>query len=312
MNSKRIFVLTGASSGLGLDAARALALAEPANHLIAGVRDPKNADALCEAVPYSQLELIELDVSSLASVSAFADQVKERIGPSIISGLALNAGIQITNGTRTSADDYELTFATNVLGHVVLFEKLESALDTDSVVLSTASGTHDPVHPLAKRYGFKGGSFPSANAVADGAVSEASNAAQIGRDRYSTSKLCNILFTYGMARRHGSDGPRFIAYDPGLMPGTGLARSQPAIVQFAWKRILPFAVRLMEGASTASASGNRMARLLAGDEHTSGTGLHIEYTGNAIASSELSYDEQAQDELLAFCEGLVRTMKTEN
>lgn len=309
MSIKRIFVLTGASSGLGLEAARALALADPASHIIVGVRDPKNAAALREAVPRSRLELIELDVSSLASVQAFADQLKKSIGSGKISGLALNAGIQITDGTRTSVDGYELTFATNVLGHAVLFEKLRGAMATDSVVLSTASGTHDPAHPLAKRYGFNGGCFPSAKEVADGAVSQASNAAQLGRDRYATSKLCNILFTYGMARKHGSDGPRFIAYDPGLMPGTGLARSQPAIVQFAWKRILPLAVRFMEGASTASASGKRMSRLLSGEEHSSGTGLHIEYTGKAIASSVLSYDERVQDELIEFCESLFSTEK---
>ena len=204
-----------------------------------------------------------------------------------ISGLALNAGVQITDGDRLSVDGFDLTIATNVLGHIALFNLLEPFMSMRSSVVSTASGTHDADHRLAKPYGFKGGVFPSIKAVAAGDLSASSDNAQIGRDRYSTSKLCNIMFTYAMGRRYGANGPRFIAFDPGLMPGTGLARTQPALIRAAWKHLLPLAVRFIDGASTAKRSGFELARLLTGVTHTEGTGLHVEYTGLEIPSLSL-------------------------
>ena len=58
------------------------------------------------------------------------------------------------------------------------------------------------------------------------------------------------MFTYAMARRVGDNGPRFIALDPGMMPGTGLARNRSKAIQLAWNTIMPTMVRFMDGAST--------------------------------------------------------------
>jgi NAD(P)-dependent dehydrogenase (short-subunit alcohol dehydrogenase family) len=298
MTDPSYFVFTGVTSGLGMEAARNVASSCSKNMIVAGVRDPENAQALRDAIPASQLILFELDTSSLASVEAFAAAAKEVIGASSIVGIALNAGVQITDGDRNSVDGFELTFATNVLGHVALFNLLRCKLAPQAIVVSTASGTHDADHKLAKPYGFRGGVFPSSHAVAMGDVSNSDNAAQVGRDRYSTSKLCNIMFTYAMAREFGDTGPRFIAFDPGLMPGTGLARTQPVIVRAAWRYVLPLAVRFIDGASTAERSGAQLAALLTGQAHPQGTGLHIEFTGNEIRSAPISHDEAKQDELM--------------
>jgi hypothetical protein len=107
-----------------------------------------------------------------------------------------------------------------------------------------------------------------------------------------------VLFTYAMARKFGESGPRFIAFDPGLMPGTELARDQPAALRFAWKNILPTAAKLIDGASTAKRSGSMLAQLLLAKQLSTGTGLHIEFTGNEIASSTMSYNERTQDALI--------------
>jgi NAD(P)-dependent dehydrogenase (short-subunit alcohol dehydrogenase family) len=212
--------------------------------------------------------------------------------------VALNAGIQIISGDQYSVDGFELTFATNVLGHIALFRQLEAILPPSAVIVSTASGTHDKDHKLAKPYKFFGGYFPSAAEVAAGNVSESTDQAQLGRDRYATSKLCNILFTYAMARKYGDSGPRFIAYDPGLMPGTELARDQSAALRFAWKNILPTAAKMIDGASTAKRSGGVLAQLLASNLFPKGSGLHVEFTGSQIPSSKTSHDEAIQDALI--------------
>jgi NAD(P)-dependent dehydrogenase (short-subunit alcohol dehydrogenase family) len=298
MTQANYYLFTGATSGLGLEAAKQLAEAERNSIIIAGVRKLAQVDALRSAIPQEQLIVLELDTSSLASVKIFAAEVREVLKTNSLSGMALNAGVQIVSGDQYSVDGYEMTFATNVLGHIVLFNLLEAALLASAIIVSTASGTHDKDHKLAKPHKFFGGYFPSAAEVAAGRVSESVDKPQIGRDRYATSKLCNVLFTYAMARKFGESGPRFIAFDPGLMPGTELARDHPAAIRFAWKNILPTAAKLMDGTSTAQRSGGVLAQLLAAKLLSIGTGLHVEFTGHQIPSSTLSHDEGIQDALI--------------
>ena len=302
MTQHKYYLLTGATSGLGLEAATQLAKADESSFLIVGARQPIRATALRRAVPEAQLLMLELDTSSLASVKSFAAKVREALAASTLSGVALNAGVQIVSGDLYSVDGFELTFATNVLGHIALFQYLQPVLSPSAVIVSTASGTHDKDHKLAKPYKFFGGYFPSAAEVAAGKPSRSTDKAQMGRDRYATSKLCNILFTYAMARKYGNDGPRFIAFDPGLMPGTELARDQPAPLRFAWKNILPTAAKMIDGASTAKRSGAMLAQLLAKKRFPIETGLHVEFTGDEIPSSKMSYDQAIQDELIAWME----------
>ena len=298
MSSTRYYLFTGATSGLGLQAAAQLARADESAVIIAGARETANLDRLRHAIPAAKLHVLTLDTSSLASVQSFANEVTKLLGAHSLSGMALNAGVQIISGDQYSVDRFELTFATNVLGHIALFRHLQSAFLPDSIIVSTASGTHDKDHKLAKPYKFHGGYFPSVADVAAGKVSANTDKAQLGRDRYATSKLCNILFTYAMARKFAKVGPRFIAYDPGLMPGTELARDQPAAIRFAWKNVLPTAAKLIDGASTAKQSGIMLAELLAGRHLPNGTGIHVEFTGHEIPSSQMSYDESLQDALV--------------
>lgn len=298
MSPQKFYLFTGATSGLGLEAAAQMARANSANIIIAGVRDTARLESLRRAIPAAQLRIMTLDTSSLSSVRLFSGEVATFLGTSPLSGVALNAGVQIISGDQYSVDGFELTFATNVLGHIALFHLLQAAMSPATVIVSTASGTHDKDHKLAKPYKFYGGYFPSVADVARGKVSDSTDKAQLGRDRYATSKLCNILFTYAMARKLGDKGPRFVAYDPGLMPGTELARDQPAAIRFAWKSVLPTAAKLIDGASTAKRSGVMLADLLAGLHLPNGSGLHVEFTGDEIASSQLSYNGAAQNALV--------------
>jgi NAD(P)-dependent dehydrogenase (short-subunit alcohol dehydrogenase family) len=298
MTQQNYFLFTGATSGLGLEAVTHLAAADSDNIVIAGVRQPIHAEALRRATPADQLHILELDTSSLASVKSFAENVPAILAGGKLAGLALNAGVQIVSSNQYSVDGFELTFATNALGHIVLFERLLPILLPSAVIVSTASGTHDKDLKMNNLYKFYGGYFPSAPEVAAGRVSDSTDKAQLGRDRYATSKLCNILFTYAMARKFGSEGPRFIAYDSGLMPGTELARDQPAALRFAWKNILPTAAKMMDGTSTTKRSGAMLADMLISKRHPIGTGLYVEFTGKEIPSSQMSYDEAIQEELI--------------
>ena len=66
----------------------------------------------------------------------------------------------------------------------------------------------------------------------------AATTGRAGRIRYATSKLACILLAYGLERREGRAGIHAMAFDPGLMPQTGLARHYPASVQRAYACLL--------------------------------------------------------------------------
>lgn len=276
----KTFILTGATSGIGLEAAKALA-ANPAHRIIAGVRNPKSANDLRSAVPAGQLQILDFDAASLESVRRFAAQV------SSWDGLAGNAGIQTAGELERSADGHELTFAVNHLANFCLIEELLPKARSGARVVITASGTHDPADSGARRFGFRGGRLQSARALAEGLGDLTATEAQRGRDRYATSKLCALLSVYEWARR-GPAEVAFLAYDPGLVPGTGLVRNR-GVVTWLWKHLLPALAVLMPGASTAPVSGAALAWLLTEEKLAGRTGVQFDFQRREARSSEDSY-----------------------
>jgi len=100
---------------------------------------------------------------------------------------------------------------------------------------------------------------------------------------------------YAEEVREGVPRVSVAAFDPGLMPGTGLARDYGAFMQWGWKYILPVATLFMHNAHTPSTSGTSLARLAAED----GCLIHNKYFEGreAIPSSEESYDEDKAKDL---------------
>lgn len=269
-------VLTGATSGVGLEAARSLAR-DPATRLIVGARTPGRADALRAAVPANQLTILPLDTSSLASVQGFCDAVAAHAGPARLRAIACNAGLQIMGPPRRSADGYELTFATNYLGHFALVHRLLPHLADGAAIVTTASGTHNPHEGMARIFGFRGALFADARTVAGGILDATASDKQAAMDRYATSKFCDILLALDMARRIPAAKVRFIAFDPGLMPGTGLARERSAAERWGWSNVMPVLRVLGSKVSSATRSGKALARLLAEPSLALDSGLHIDF-----------------------------------
>lgn len=128
----RRFVVTGASSGIGLATARALAAA--GGHVVLAVRDPAKGEAAARSMA-GTVEVRHLDVADLASVRAFAAGVGE------VDVLVNNAGVMAVPQSL-SADGFELQLATNHLGHFALVNLLLPRLGDRVVVVSSHSHRH--------------------------------------------------------------------------------------------------------------------------------------------------------------------------
>jgi NAD(P)-dependent dehydrogenase (short-subunit alcohol dehydrogenase family) len=186
-----------------------------------------------------------------------------------------------------SEDGHEATFAVNHLGHFLLVALLLGQLTPPARVVVVSSGTHDP----AQRTGMPIPRYTSAVelARADANWAAGDSPAIAGRRRYTTSKLCNVLFTYELEQRLGGRGINFNVFDPGLMPGTGLARDYPAYQRLAWRFLLPALTLVMANVNTPRQSGRALARLITDPALDESSG-HYFSGAREIRSSEDSYD----------------------
>lgn len=295
--------MTGATSGIGLEAARSLT--ERQNlHLIIGARSPDRADALRAVVPTERLTVLRLDTSSLASVHAFAKAVHEKRGTRLISALGLNAGMLGGERLQLTEAGVEQTFATNCLGHFALADQLKRALAPGAIVLITASQSHNPADRLTRLLGYRGAIFPSAESVAHGRLDESVGPAQAARDRYATSKLCCLLWTFAMARLTPGEDIRFIAYDPGAVPATQLARDLDFSSRIGWERLLPLAVPVLPSFTTPQASGRSLALLLANPKVAPQTGQYLDHRLQPATLWPKAKCTAWQNDLLNVCAGL--------
>jgi NAD(P)-dependent dehydrogenase (short-subunit alcohol dehydrogenase family) len=178
--SGRTAVITGANSGIGLEAARELARAGA--HVVLACRDTSKGDAAAATIRAeisgAQLDVEALDLASLDSVRAFA----ERYPHEQLDLLINNAGVMAPPYT-TTADGFELQLGTNHLGHFALTGRLlDRLLRTSGARVVTISST---AHKFG-RINF------------DDLQSERS----YSRWRaYGQSKLANLLFTLELDRR---------------------------------------------------------------------------------------------------------------
>jgi NAD(P)-dependent dehydrogenase (short-subunit alcohol dehydrogenase family) len=244
VTSQRTFVIVGASTGLGRAAARELAR----EHRV--ILCGRNVDQLRAAVP-GAAETLRVDLTELADVARLGDELATR---GTFAGLICNAGVQTLGAPRFTRDGFEETFAINHLAHYALVTRLLPQLGR---VIFIGSASLDPRDRAGRAFGFRGGQYTSAKALAAGEGDPAVDDQQRAMDRYATSKLCNVLVTHALARR----GVDAFAIDPGLMAGTGLARERNAFVRLLWKTLLPLLAPLLPGASTTGRSGRALAWL---------------------------------------------------
>ncbi|KAK4938336.1 hypothetical protein LTR10_021220 [Elasticomyces elasticus] len=291
----RSILITGGTSGLGFHAATTIAKRRPDTFIvIASRKDPdKAADAINTKLGQRNVQFMPLDLGNIKSVRSFVNAwAEKKLAP--ISVLLLNAGLQFPGEVSYTTDGLESTFGINHVGHALLFHLIQPYMAEEARIVVTSSGTHDP----AQKSGLPDAKYDTAEELAHPTPATLKND---GRQRYSTSKLCNVLWTYALDRRLSRVNKKWtvVAFDPGLMPGTGLARDYGFFLRFVWNKVLPALLPLLRrlltpNVHTPEESGGNLAWVALDDSDTSGK----YYEGRKqIPSSTDSYDQKKQEDL---------------
>ena len=277
----RVAVVTGANSGLGLETARVLA-ARGATVVLA-CRDPKRAAAAAELVGRQgtgKVELLGLDLASLASVRDAAAELRERFER--IDLLVDNAGVMFPPYRKT-ADGFELQLGTNHLGHFaftgLVLDRLLQVPGSRVVVVAS----------LAHQFARGGVDF-------DDLQSER------GYNRivaYGRSKLSNLLFAYELQRRLDAAQARTIAVaaHPGYS-STELTRHLPAWMQPA-NRVLvePFFAQPADQGALPSLRAATDPEVRGGQYYGPSGFQQMRGAPKLVRSTAASYDTAAQQRL---------------
>lgn len=227
--TQRVVVMTGATAGLGLHAVQHITV-QPGTRVIVGARGrgrvlPRGVDVL------------PLDLGSLASVRDFAAAVMRELGDQSIDILILNAGMQASNTSRRSAEGYELTFAVNHLAHYLLARLLLPRMADGGRLVITTSETHDPaVTPIApKTLEPQELAHPTKSGFGTGIRA------------YAASKLCNLLTAQSFAVLDEIKAREItvIAFSPGLTGGTSLGRDSPRVMRWIVTLLMHTVFRLI-------------------------------------------------------------------
>jgi NAD(P)-dependent dehydrogenase (short-subunit alcohol dehydrogenase family) len=298
-------LITGGHGGIGLECSKLLASHYRMNLLLAG-RSPERMEPAARELERAygvKVDTLVLDTSSLASVRSAAAACRALLDNGTVDSLQAiicNAGVRLSGPVTYSVDGYEETFATNCLGHFLLIELLLDRMDSHGRIVFTASGTHDPDTVDGRMVGA---------AVEPDAVALA-NDGKNGRKplptgvRYSTSKLCNILYVHELDRRLRRSGSAIaaLAFDPGSTPGTGFLRSMPKPVQWlGGSALMPWIMRRV-GVTIGSVefSGAGLAKVALDPAYAYGSAKYFQSNDGQLIetkSSKMSYDEQREFKL---------------
>ena len=294
-------VVTGASSGVGLYAAKALC--DRGWHVVMACRNLSKTEKVAAEVgmPKDKYSIIHLDLASFDSVRKFVEDFRAT-GRSLDT-LVCNAAVYLPleKEPQRSAEGYELSVATNHLGHFLLCNlmledlKKSPAPEKRLVILGTVTANPKeiggkipiPAPPdLGDLQGMEAG-FQEPVAMIDGKKFKPGKA-------YKDSKLCNMLTMRELHDRyHESTGITFNALYPGCVAETGLFRNHYSLFQtiFPW-----FQKKITGGFVTEELAGERVAKVVA-DPKFNQSGVYYSW-GNRQQEDRTAFVQEISDEAM--------------
>jgi protochlorophyllide reductase len=269
-DQKSTVIVTGASSGVGLYAAKALA--KRGWYVIMACRNLEKAETAAQEVgiPKDSYKILHIDLGSLDSVRQFINDFRAT-GRSL-EALVCNAAIYmpLIKEPLRSPEGYELSMATNHLGHFLLCNvmledmKRSPAADKRMILLGTVTHNPDelggkiPPRPdLGNLEGFAQG-FKEPISMIDGKSFEPVKA-------YKDSKVCNVLTMRQLHQRyHESTGITFSSLYPGCVADTPLFRNHYPLFQ----KIFPLFQKYITGGYVSQdLAGERVAAVVVDAEY---------------------------------------------
>lgn len=267
-------IVTGGNRGIGY--ATVAALVQRGAHVILTSRDLKRGEEAAAQVravsPGASIEVMSLDLASLANIRSFAERFLSKGVP--LHALINNAGaVGLDKDIHFTKDGFELEFGINHLGHFLLTQLLLPALKQAAPgrVITVSSIRHIPGG------GNKGAQFDFDNLKGEKWYDP--------RIFYNNTKLANVWFTHELQRRHGNDGIVAIAACPGFVPQT-IGATKSGVSSFFYNRVL----MLIPAARRADVAGEELA-VLALDPQYVHDGGKFYADGKEMRSSDESYDE---------------------
>jgi protochlorophyllide reductase len=271
-------IVTGASSGVGLHATKALV--DRGWHVVMACRDLAKARAAAAAlnIPTDSLMLEQIDLGAQASVRDFA--ARFTAGGLPLQALVCNAAVYLPllKQPARSPEGYEISVATNHFGHFLLSHLLLANLSPlrgygpRLITLGTVTANSEefggkvPIPApadLGDLQGLEAG-FREPIAMIDAKPFKAGKA-------YKDSKLCNMIMNREFHRRyHESTGVVFNTLYPGCVADTALFRNAPRLFQqvFPW-----FQKNITKGYVSQPLAGERVAQVVADPEFEQ-SGVH--------------------------------------
>jgi NAD(P)-dependent dehydrogenase (short-subunit alcohol dehydrogenase family) len=205
-------LITGCSAGIGIETARALKATGA--HVFCTARNlEKGRSALSSLLEPGKLDLLHLDLNSLASVRAFAP-VFLAASNNQLNILINNAGVMATP-EGTTEDGFETQFGTNHLAHFLLFQLLKPAL-----LAASTPELHSRVVVLSS-LGHRSAPIDFDNVMLTGGAYDPWRA-------YAHSKTANIYMANEIERRYGAEGLHAVSLHPGGI-WTGLQVHVPSM-----------------------------------------------------------------------------------
>jgi retinol dehydrogenase-14 len=278
MTGKTVLV-TGASSGIGLEAG--VQLAKLGAEVVMVARDAKKGDAaLADAKARSSSQAISMlfcDFSSQASIRALAAEVRSKHAR--LDVLVNNAGT-VSSARQVTVDGVEQTFAVNHLGYFLLTSLLLDLVEKSAParIVNVASVGHRRGTLDFDDLGFEKGGYWIMGA-------------------YTRSKLANVLFTRELAKRLAGKGVTVNCLHPGAI-ATSIWAKAP---WFARPLLALGALLFMESAATG---GSRIVHLAASPEVEGKTGGYYE-KNRLVDPAPLALDASLASKLWDVSTGLV-------
>lgn len=228
--ASKVFVVTGANSGLGFYTA--LALARAGATVVIGCRDDRKCAAAKMGIaalhPPAKVENIQLDLSSFRSIKQFAKEFKTKHAK--LDVLINNAGVMAIATRERTADGLEMQIGTNHFGHFLLTALLYPSMAANGRIINHSSSAHV----------FADSAFPLEDLQSEAAYSPFT--------AYGNSKLANLLFTFELNKRLSLAGNPKNLTSIAVHPGYSSTNLQENRFPF-WKQLNGFfAMHARDGA----------------------------------------------------------------